>query len=88
MTTRPLPRVLASVILAVSGLWLAMHVKRLHDRDKSGWWFLLILVPIAGVWSFIETGCDRAWIEGSPNNASPYCAKTRGLTPAPANFAS
>jgi len=31
-------------------LWptLAISVKRWHDRDKSGWWVLVMLVPVVG----------------------------------------
>jgi uncharacterized membrane protein YhaH (DUF805 family) len=28
---------------------LAAGVRRLHDQDKSGWWMLLGLVPLAGL---------------------------------------
>ncbi|NDW53303.1 DUF805 domain-containing protein [Aliiroseovarius sp. PrR006] len=28
---------------------LAVAVRRLHDRDRSGWWYLLILVPLIGI---------------------------------------
>lgn len=28
----------------------AISVKRWHDRDKSGWWMLIGLVPIIGPW--------------------------------------
>ena len=28
---------------------IAIAVRRLHDIGKSGWWLLLILVPIAGI---------------------------------------
>ena len=27
---------------------IAVGVRRLHDRDKSGWWLLLAFVPIIG----------------------------------------
>lgn len=27
---------------------LAVLVRRLHDTDKSGWWFLIVFVPIVG----------------------------------------
>lgn len=27
---------------------LAVSVRRLHDRDKSGWWLLLVLIPLIG----------------------------------------
>ena len=27
---------------------LAASVRRLHDTDRSGWWYLIVLVPIVG----------------------------------------
>ena len=45
---------LVGFILLIAGTWsaLAVGVKRLHDRDKSGWWILLFwLGPgILGSW--------------------------------------
>ena len=36
---------------------LAIQVKRWHDRNKSGWWVLIGLIPlIGGIWALIETG--------------------------------
>jgi uncharacterized membrane protein YhaH (DUF805 family) len=36
---------------------LALYTKRWHDRDKSGWWTLIILVPvIGGIWFLVELG--------------------------------
>lgn len=36
---------------------LALTVKRWHDRNKSGWWVLIGLIPVVGlIWAFIETG--------------------------------
>jgi uncharacterized membrane protein YhaH (DUF805 family) len=36
----------------------AIHVKRWHDRGKSGWMLLVNFIPIVGpIWAFIETGC-------------------------------
>lgn len=40
-------------------LWpvVAVSVKRWHDRDKSGWWVLVNLVPVVGwVWALVENG--------------------------------
>ncbi len=40
-------------------LWigLAVQIKRWHDRDKSGWWALLNLIPVVGlIWVLIECG--------------------------------
>jgi uncharacterized membrane protein YhaH (DUF805 family) len=45
---------LIGLILLVLGTWsgLAVGVKRLHDRDKSGWWILLFWLgpSILGGW--------------------------------------
>ena len=36
---------------------LALTVKRWHDRDKSGWWVFIGIIPIIGIiWAFIENG--------------------------------
>lgn len=43
---------LASVFFA-----LAVYAKRWHDRDKSGWWTLIVLVPLIGaIWLIVELG--------------------------------
>jgi uncharacterized membrane protein YhaH (DUF805 family) len=36
-------------LLAVLLPSIAVLVRRLHDSDKSAWWILIILVPLAGV---------------------------------------
>jgi uncharacterized membrane protein YhaH (DUF805 family) len=45
---------LIGFILLIAGIWsgLAVGVKRLHDRDKSGWWILLFWLgpSILGGW--------------------------------------
>jgi uncharacterized membrane protein YhaH (DUF805 family) len=49
---------------------IASTVKRFHDRDKSGYWFLIVLVPYIGaLWQFVECG----FLPGSPgsNNYGP-----------------
>ncbi|HJM42445.1 MAG: DUF805 domain-containing protein [Nitrospinota bacterium] len=28
---------------------IAVTVRRLHDTDRSGWWFLIALVPLIGI---------------------------------------
>ena len=46
-------------ILNVVLIWpsLALSIKRWHDRNKSGWWVLIALVPFIGwLWALIETG--------------------------------
>jgi uncharacterized membrane protein YhaH (DUF805 family) len=52
----------AIVALGVLVTWisLAVAVKRYHDRDKSGWWLLIVFVPvIGGLWYLIECGFLR-----------------------------
>ncbi len=49
-------------IVVLLTLWpsLAIYTKRWHDRDKSGWWSLIMFVPIIGsIWMFIELGFLR-----------------------------
>ena len=37
-----------------------VYIKRFHDRDKSGWWVLLNLVPVIGwLWALIDNGFLR-----------------------------
>jgi len=56
---------LALIILIPYGialLWvsLAISVKRWHDRDKSGWWVLIGLIPVIGtIWVLVENGFLR-----------------------------
>lgn len=36
---------------------LAIQIKRWHDRGKSGWWILIVFVPLIGsLWALIECG--------------------------------
>ena len=35
--------------LAVLLPGLAVGIRRLHDTDKSGWWLLLVFIPIVGL---------------------------------------
>ena len=36
---------------------VAVGIKRFHDRDKSGWWVLVALIPIIGwIWYLVECG--------------------------------
>ena len=48
---------------------IAVGVRRLHDRDMSGWWYLLVLVPVLGalvlLWFFVQKGTD------GPNRFGP-----------------
>lgn len=44
---------------------VAIGVKRFHDRNKSGWWVLITLIPvIGGIWYLVECGILKG-IEGA-----------------------
>ena len=50
-----IPTILGRLLVLWPGL--ALTVKRWHDRDKSGWWTLINIIPYIGpLWSFIENG--------------------------------
>ena len=54
---------------------LTTSVKRWHDRDKSGWWILIGLIPlIGGIWALVEQGFLRGTDGdnrfGAPENGS------------------
>jgi len=60
--------IVLGIIFLITGL--ALHIKRCHDRDKSGWWCLLLIVPLVGViWAIVELGI----LEGvrGPNEYGP-----------------
>ena len=46
------------LVFLISGI--AVNVKRLHDRDRTGWWILAAYIPFVGlfigIWLFIEVG--------------------------------
>ncbi len=47
------------LLLFIVIVWvgLAVAVKRCHDRNKTGWWILIALVPvIGGLWYLVEFG--------------------------------
>ena len=47
-----------------------VYIKRFHDRDKSGWWVLIGLIPLIGpLWLLIELG----FLKGTdgPNRFGP-----------------
>jgi uncharacterized membrane protein YhaH (DUF805 family) len=59
-------------VMAILGIWwsLAVAVKRCHDRGKSGWWCLLILIPLVGViWWLVDLGILEG--EEGPNKWGP-----------------
>ena len=48
---------------------LAVGVRRLHDVGRSGWWMLIILVPLIGVILLLIWNLSRG--EDGPNRFGP-----------------
>jgi len=60
------------LVAMVVGAWISINlqIKRWHDRDKSGWWVFIGLVPlIGGLWVLVECG----FLDGTqgPNKFGP-----------------
>lgn len=66
--------VISEVLEDVSWIWslailvptLSLSVRRLHDIGRSGWWYLIHLVPLAGpiiffIWSCKDSTEDNIW---------------------------
>ena len=49
-----------AVFLPLMVAGFAFGVRRWHDRNRSGWWVLIALVPLIGpLWTFVDCGCLR-----------------------------
>ncbi len=47
-----------AIVLPLQISFLAVGAKRWHDRNRSGWWVLIGLVPVIGpLWTLVECGC-------------------------------
>ena len=60
----PLIYMLYCLAIIVPGI--AVSIRRLHDIGKSGWWFLICLIPIAGGIWFLVLVCT----DGTPGENS------------------
>ncbi len=64
--------VIVALYLTLVWISFAITVKRWHDRDKSGWWILIGMIPIIGpIWQFVETGCLRGTIGSNRYGPDP-----------------
>jgi uncharacterized membrane protein YhaH (DUF805 family) len=70
-------RAIVMLILFIVLVWigLALAVKRWHDRNKTGWWILIVLIPvIGGLWYLIECGFLRGTAGPNRYGADPLTA--------------
>jgi cytochrome c-type biogenesis protein CcmE len=64
-----------AVAVAATVAVFAVYIKRFHDRGGSGWWSLLLLVPLLQFWAVIECGFLAGMRE-----ANAYGPAPKGLT--------
>jgi uncharacterized membrane protein YhaH (DUF805 family) len=70
------------LLLVPPSLWivLVVSVKRWHDRNKSGRWVLVNLVPVIGwLWQLIECGFLRGTV--GPNRFGQDPLRPRAISP-------
>lgn len=67
-------QLILSIIAGIAGIF--MGIKRLHDLDKSGWLYLIGLIPIVNIFfaiyliAFKGTAGDNKY--GAPESGSPF----------------
>ncbi|MGC4047625.1 MAG: DUF805 domain-containing protein [Armatimonas sp.] len=65
---------LLSLLAGIAGIF--MGIKRLHDLDKSGWLYLLGIIPIVNfffaIYLIAFKGTDGDNKYGAPNSGSPF----------------
>ena len=74
LTVGILGGVIGMIIPNLSWIWslavlvpsIAISIRRLHDIGKSGWWYLIILIPLVGtiillVWFCTDSTEDNQW---------------------------
>jgi uncharacterized membrane protein YhaH (DUF805 family) len=61
------------VLIIIASIWssLAINIKRLHDRGRSGWFILFVFVPFANIWILIEMAFLRGEDEANDYGADP-----------------
>ena len=64
---------LLSGLLSLAAIYpsVAVGVKRCHDRDRSGWFILIGLIPIVQIWLWIELGVLKGTTGRNQYGADP-----------------
>lgn len=66
-----------TLLFSLAALYPAVCVaiKRWHDRDKSGWWVLIALIPVIGaIWTLVECGILKGTEGPNRFGADPLAA--------------
>ena len=78
------PRADAEIAVNLILLWpvVAVSAKRWHDRDKSAWWVLIVLVPVVGwIWALVDNGFLRGTQGANRYGADPLDPATLSSVP-------
>jgi uncharacterized membrane protein YhaH (DUF805 family) len=56
MILEPTTSLMILGIYLIVALWpsITIYIKRSHDRGRSGWFILLLFVPILNIWALVE----------------------------------
>lgn len=74
VTTGTQPLLGTIYILAVLLPSLAVAVRRLHDTDRSGWWLLLVLIPLVGAIILLVFLASEGKPEDNAHGSNPKLA--------------
>jgi uncharacterized membrane protein YhaH (DUF805 family) len=57
--------------LAVVVPVFSVSVRRLHDTNRSGWWYFIIFIPLAGIIKFLMIMGEESQPDGNPYGPNP-----------------
>jgi uncharacterized membrane protein YhaH (DUF805 family) len=76
MLLEPTASLVVTSVYLVVALWpsIAIYIKRSHDRGRSGWFILLLFVPILNIWALIEFLFLRGTLGANGYGSDPAAA--------------
>lgn len=65
---------LVSIVVALALFipGLAVSIRRMHDTGRSGWWILIILIPLVGIILYIYWFVQRGTVGPNDWGQDPY----------------
>ncbi len=69
---------LLSLLFALAALypWIAVGIKRCHDRNRTGWFLLIGLIPLVSIWLVVELGFLRGTVGQNQFGPDPLAGST------------
>ena len=62
--------------MAVLYPWIAVGIKRCHDRNRTGWFLLIGLIPLVSIWLVVELGFLRGTVGQNRFGPDPLAGST------------